>query len=301
MSKTLVAVVGPTGSGKTELAVFLAGEFETEIVSADSRQLFRGMAIGTAQPSPEQLRAVTHHFIASHDIADTVSCGRYEAEATTLLDRLFARHEVVITVGGSGLYIDALCNGIDPLPEGDPDLRRELRRRLTDEGLEVLVEELELLDPAYCEQVDRRNQQRIVRALEVCLQTGRPFSSFRQGTSIKRDFNIIKIGVRLDRAELYARIDRRVDAMMEAGLETEARALYPCRELNALQTVGYRELFDYFDGLSTRERAVELIKRNSRRYAKRQTTWFSRDGSTAWFAPTEPAAAVEYIRRKRVV
>ncbi|MDR0510784.1 MAG: tRNA (adenosine(37)-N6)-dimethylallyltransferase MiaA [Rikenellaceae bacterium] len=294
--KTLVIILGPTGSGKSDLAVRLAQKLDTEIVSVDSRQIYRGMAIGTAQPSTEQQRAVPHHFIASHEIDDAFTCGRYETEAIALLDRLFAVRDVVVAVGGSGLYIDALCNGMDSLPEGDPELRRELMRRLTENGLWSLAEELKRLDPEYYERIDRQNPQRIVRALEVCLQTGRTYSSLRKGTATKRDFDIIKIGMLLPREELYARIDRRVEAMMEAGLDAEARALYPYRQLNALQTVGYRELFDHFDGRRSLESAVELVKRNSRRYAKRQMTWFGRDKAIAWFDPRDPTAIEEHLK-----
>lgn len=294
-NKTAIVIVGPTGSGKTDLAVELAHHFDTEIVSADSRQIFRSMPIGTAQPSAEQLAQIPHHLIATEDITSDYTCARYETDALQALSDIFSRHDVAVVVGGSGLYIDALCHGMDNIPAIEPGVRAALKRQLDEEGLEPLAEELRATDPEYYEKVDRSNPQRVVRALEVIRQTGRSFSSFRTGEKAVREFNIIKIGTLLDRQQLYARINQRVDAMMAAGLEAEARALYPHRELNSLQTVGYRELFDYFDGTRTLDRAIELIKQNSRRYAKRQMTWFARDTSTAWFAPTDITQILRHI------
>ena len=259
-TKRLVVVVGPTGSGKTDLAIALAQHYGAPIVSTDSRQFYRGMPIGTAQPTAQQLRAAEHHFIASHDITQELSCGAYEVEALALLDRLFEQHRTVIAVGGSGLYIKALCEGMDELP-----------------------------------QVDRSNPARVVRALEVCLQTGRPFSELRLGRRRERPFDIVKIGIEVPREELYERINRRVDAMMAEGLEAEARALYPYRHLNALRTVGYRELFDFFEGRCSRDEAVEAIKRNTRRYAKRQMTWFRRDGEIRWFRRDDLEAMFRHV------
>lgn len=295
MTGTLIVIVGPTGSGKSDLAVEVARRWGAPIISTDSRQLFRGMAIGTAQPTEEQLSAVTHHFIASHDVDERYTAGRYEAEALALLDELFRTHRVVVAVGGSGLYVDALCGGMDALPECDQSLRDGLERRLSHNGLQDLLDELRERDPAYYEQVDRANPQRVMRALEVCIQAGRPYSELRSGRRAERGFRVVKIGTRLPREELYARIDHRVDGMMAAGLEREARTLYPRRELNALQTVGYRELFAHFDGTIGLPEAVELIKRNSRRYAKRQLTWFGRDDSIAWFDPADTTAVIEFI------
>ncbi len=296
MSKCrLVVIVGPTGSGKTDLSIRLAEYYRAPILSTDSRQIYKGMPIGTAQPEPGQLQRVEHHFIATHDITQDFNCGQFETEALRLLGELFAEHDTVIAVGGSGLYVRALCEGMDDLPEGSPELRAALAERLRREGLPVLAEELRRLDPEYYGQVDRENPARVLRALEVCLQTGRPYSSFRTGTRRRRDFGIVKIGVDLPREALYERIDRRVDLMMEAGLEAEARSLYPFRHLNALQTVGYKELFAYFDGTCTREEAVERIKRNSRRYAKRQLTWFRRDPEVRWFAPDRTEELISYI------
>lgn len=284
---TLIVIVGATGSGKTDLGITLAKHFNSVIISADSRQIFRNMAIGTAYPSPEQLAAVRHYFIASHEPSDHYTCGRYESNALALLDQLFENHKVVVAVGGSGLYIDALCNGMDSLPDVDPELRSSLELRLRQNGLSDLCEELQRLDPEYYKKVDRNNPKRVFRALEVCLQTGLPYSSLRSGNRAQRNFDIIKIGTLMPRDVLYERINRRVDLMIEAGLEAEARALYPLRELNSLQTVGYRELFDYFDGTTTRDKAIELIKRNSRHYAKRQMTWFGRDDSIMWLDPND--------------
>lgn len=293
--KRLLVVVGPTGSGKTDLSIRLARHYGAPILSTDSRQVYRGMPIGTAQPSEDQLEAAEHQFIASHDIEDNLNCGEYEVQALERLKELFERHDYVVAVGGSGLYVRALCEGMDDLPHADASLRAELSAQLAEKGVEALAERLRLLDPAYYERVDRNNPARVVRALEVCLQTGRPYSELRTGRRRKRDFETVKIGVDLPREVLYERIDRRVDAMMAAGLEAEARALYPFRGLNALQTVGYRELFDHFDGRTTLEEAVELIKRNSRRYAKRQLTWFGRDAEVRWFAPDDDRSIIEYV------
>lgn len=294
-TKRLIVIVGPTGSGKTDLSIRIARRYGAPVLSTDSRQMYRGMAVGTAQPSPEQLQEVEHHFIASHDIKDNLSCGEYEIQALARLDELFAAHDYVVAVGGSGLYVRALCEGMDDLPQADEQLRRELASRLATEGLESLAAQLKTLDPAYYDKVDRSNPARVVRALEVCLQTGLPYSQLRTGTPRPRSFGIVKVGVDMPRDMLYERIDRRVDCMLADGLEAEARALYPYRHLNALQTVGYREFFDYFDGRTTYDEAVALIKRNSRRYAKRQLTWFRRDGGIRWFGPDDTEAIISYI------
>ena len=293
--KRLIVIVGPTGSGKTDLSIRVAQHYHAPILSTDSRQVYRGMPIGTAQPTRDQLEAVEHHFIASHDIKDYLSCGTYEEQALKCLEELFGKHDVVVAVGGSGLYVKALCEGMDDLPEVDPELRASLNRRLSEEGLAVLADELREFDPTYYAQVDRSNPARVLRALEVCLQTGQPYSSFRTGVSHKRNFKIIKIGVEMPRDVLYDRINRRVDMMIEEGLEEEARHLSPYRELNSLRTVGYREMFDYFDGRTTREEAIELIKRNSRRYAKRQMTWFKRDEEVHWFSPQDFDLMINYV------
>lgn len=281
------------------MAVEIAKHFGAPIISTDSRQVYRNMAIGTAQPTKEELAAVKHYFIADREVEDDFNCGRYEVEALALLDKLFTEYKYVVAVGGSGLYIQALCSGMDALPEADEKIRAGLKQRLDQEGLDSLVEELQRLDPVYAEVVDRCNPARVMRALEVCISTGRPYSEQRSGTITERPFNIIKIATDIPRDILYERINKRVDIMVEEGLVEEVRNLYPKRELNALQTVGYRELFDYFDGKCSMEDAIELIKRNSRRYAKRQLTWFRRDAQTAWFNPSDLDAILEYIKSKR--
>lgn len=296
--KRLLVVVGPTGSGKTDLSIRLALHYGAPILSTDSRQVYRGMPIGTAQPSVDQLQAVEHHFIASHDLTDNLNCGEYEVQALARLEELFADYDWVVAVGGSGLYVRALCEGMDDLPQADEPLRRELERRLAEEGLGALAEELRELDPEYCRTADLNNPARVMRALEVCLQTHMPYSRQRTGERRPRPFEIVKIGIDLPRDVLYDRINRRVDRMLADGLEAEARALYPYRELNALKTVGYREFFDYFDGRIGYDEAVELIKRNSRRYAKRQLTWFRRDSEIRWFAPDDDAAIIAYVGSK---
>ncbi|MBR5850656.1 MAG: tRNA (adenosine(37)-N6)-dimethylallyltransferase MiaA [Alistipes sp.] len=294
-TKRLVVIVGPTGCGKTALSIRLAEHYRAPIISTDSRQFYRGLPIGTAQPTTDELARAEHHFIASHEPTDEINCGRYEVMALERLEELFREHDTVIAVGGSGLYVRALCEGMDELPEADEALRRELMIRLEQEGVTSLAEELKRLDPAYYEQVDRQNPSRVMRALEVCLQTGLPYSSLRKGERHERPFQIIKIGIDLPREELYARIDRRVELMMEEGLEAEARAVLPYRALNALQTVGYKELFAYFDGEISKEEAVALIQRNSRRYAKRQLTWFRRDAEVVWYRPDEDEAMIRHI------
>lgn len=294
---TLIVVAGSTGSGKTDLGIELARRFDAPVISFDSRQVFRGMAIGTAQPDAGQLAAAKHYFIADREVTEEYNSGKFAEEALVLLDRLFETHSYVIAVGGSGLYIDALCYGLDDLPEADKVLREKLEERLANEGIAVLAGELRSLDPDYYEGVDRNNPARVLRALEVCIATGKPYSGQRSGRRAERDFNVVKVGIEIPREELYERINRRVDIMMEDGLEAEARGLYHLKELNSLNTVGYRELFTYFDGESTLEEAVELIKRNSRRYAKRQATWFCRDGEITWFARDDFDKIENFIKK----
>ena len=297
-TKTLIVVVGATGSGKTDISLRLATHFAAPIISTDSRQFYRGIPIGTAQPTAEQLATAEHHFIASHELTDNFNCGEYEVQALARLEELFRQHDRVVAVGGSGLYIQALCEGMDNLPQADEQLRQSLTERLKSEGIESLLADLEHLDPVYYQQVDRQNPSRVLRAVEVCLQTGQPYSSLRTGERHKRDFNIVKVGIEWDREQLYDRINRRVDMMIDEGLEAEARAVYHLRHLNSLQTVGYREMFEYFDGTITREEAIELIKRNSRRYAKRQMTWFRRDEEIRWFAPTKIDAMIDFLENR---
>ena len=297
-TKYLIVIVGPTGSGKSDLAIEIAERYGAPIISTDSRQFYRGIPIGTAQPDAEQLQRVEHHFIASHDLKQEFNCGAYETEALAKLDELYRKHDIVVAVGGSGLYIKALCEGMDSLPEAEPELREELARRLRSEGLESLCEELHQRDPAYYEEVDRNNPARVLRALEVCITTGLPYSSMRTGEKRQRPFNIIKLGIDMERERLYERINRRVDVMMQQGLEQEARAVYHLRTLNSLQTVGYREMFDYFDGTISRDEAIELIKRNSRRYAKRQMTWFRRDEEIKWVDTANKQIIEEYLDSK---
>ena len=298
MGKTLIVIAGPTGSGKTDLSIQIALHYHAPIISTDSRQFYRGIPIGTAQPDAEQLQAVEHHFIASHDLTQDFNCGAYEQEALQRLEELFLQHDYVVAVGGSGLYIKALCEGMDDLPDVDPALRTQLADDMKQLGIDAMAERLRELDPAFYEVVDRKNPARILRALEVCIGTGMTYSSLRTGEKKERPFRIIKIATDMDRAVLYERIDRRVDIMVEQGLEQEARSVYHLRKLNSLQTVGYREMFDYFDGTISREEAIELIKRNSRRYAKRQLTWLRRDTEFAWFHPQEKAKIIEYIDAK---
>lgn len=298
MGKTLIVIAGATGSGKTDLSISIAQHYRAPIISTDSRQFYRGIPIGTAQPDAEQLQAVEHHFIASHDLTQDFNCGAYAQEALRRLEELFRQHDFVVAVGGSGLYIKALCEGMDNLPDAEPELRGSLQQQLQAEGVDAMAERLRELDPAYYEVVDRKNPARVLRALEVCITTGQPYSSMRTGARQPRPFNIVKIATDMERTLLYERIDRRVDIMIEQGLEQEARSVYHLRERNSLQTVGYREMFDYFDGKTTREEAIDLIKRNSRRYAKRQLTWFRRDAEFAWFNPRETEKIVEYIDAK---
>lgn len=297
-TKHLVVIAGPTGSGKTDLSIRVARYYHCPIISTDSRQFYRGIPIGTAQPTAEELQMAEHHFIADRELKDDFNSGAYETEALSRLEELFQKHDIVVAVGGSGLYIKALCEGMDDLPEVDPRLREELNTRCKAEGVEALAEELRSLDPDFYEVVDRKNPARVVRALEVCISTGKTYSSLRSGVKRQRPFNIIKIAVSMDREVLYERIDLRVDKMVQAGLYDEALKVYPLRELNALQTVGYREWFDHFDGKISREEAIELIKRNSRRYAKRQLTWFRADKDFEWFEPSETEKILEYIDSK---
>ncbi|MER2997886.1 tRNA (adenosine(37)-N6)-dimethylallyltransferase MiaA [Pontibacter populi] len=297
--KYVIVVVGPTAVGKTDLCVNLATHFNTEVVSADSRQFYKEMQIGTAKPTLAEQKAIPHHFVDSHSIAEEYNAGAYEQDALQVLDKLFKDHDVVIVTGGSGLYVRALCEGMDEMPETDPEIRTALTAKLEAEGLESLLARLQQLDPVYYSQVDKANPQRVIRALEVCLSSGQPYSSFRKSDKASRPFRTIKIGLTRDRQELYNRIDQRMDQMLQQGLLEEAKALYPYRSHNALQTVGYKEIFDYLEGKYDWEEAVRLLKRNSRRYAKRQLTWFTKHPEEyTWFHPQQWQEIVDFIVRK---
>ena len=287
MSTTLVVITGPTGVGKTELCIRLAERLHTDIINADSRQLYRDLPIGTAAPTAAQQARVRHYFVGTLGITDYYSAARYEADVLQLLEELFQTHDRLLLSGGSMMYIDAVCNGIDDIPTIRDDIREEMKRRYAEEGLPALVEELRQLDPEHYEVVDRNNPRRVIHALEICHQTGKTYTSFRTNTRKERPFNIVKIGLTRPREELYERINRRVDQMMEDGLLEEARAMYPLRHLNALNTVGYKELFCYFDGTWTLPEAVERIKGNTRRYCRKQLTWFKRDPEIHWFSPDD--------------
>lgn len=276
--KTLLVIAGPTAVGKTAYCVELAKKLQTDVVSADSRQFYRELTIGTAKPTPEEMQGVTHHFIDSHSIGETYTAGQYERDCLKLLDELFRKKDVVLLTGGSGLFLKVVTDGMDELPDPDPELRQKLRERLVTEGLPALLEELQRLDPVFYEKIDRQNPVRVLRALEVCLTTGQPYSSLRTGKKAERPFSSKKICLTRPRDELYARIDARMDAMLAAGLVEEARSLLPYRYHNALQTVGYQEVFGFLDGAYDDDEMVRLLKRNSRRYAKRQMTWFRNQG-----------------------
>ena len=279
----LTIIIGPTGVGKTDYAIDLALEYASPVISCDSRQIFKEMKIGTAPPSPEQLEQVKHYFIFSHSVTDYYTAGRYEIEALELLGELFKTHKRLVMAGGSGLYIDALCNGLDDFPPADQDLRERLSRQAdTAEGLAELAETLKKIDPQSYENIDLCNRQRVVRAVEVTMQTGRKFSDWRKNQKKERPFSICKIGIMRDREELYDRINRRVDIMMDNGLLDEVKSLKQFEQMPALRTVGYKEIFDHLNGEIPLEKAVELIKRNSRRYAKKQLTYWGRDKDIEW-------------------
>ena len=283
--KKLIVVVGPTASGKTAYAIELAKKYDTEIISADSRQFFREMSIGTAKPTPEELSQAKHHFIDSHSIMDSFSVGDFEKQALAVLDDIFKTHDAAIMAGGSGLYIKAVCEGFDDLPVASTGIRERLNREFEEKGITLLQEKLKVADPVYYDEVDLNNPQRLIRALEVWESTGRPFSSYRKAEAAQRPFEIKKIGLDLPREVLYQRINDRVDEMVKHGLVEEVRSLLPYRHLNALNTVGYSELFDHFDGKTDPNTAIALIKQNTRRFAKRQLTWFRKDTGIRWLKP----------------
>ncbi len=293
--KTLVVLIGPTGVGKTALSFTLAEWLGSPILSADSRQLYAEIPIGTAAPTKVEQERIKHYFIGSHHLTDYYSAAQYEIDVLKLTEELFTTHDTLLLTGGSMMYIDAVCKGIDDIPTVDDITRRTLLSRYEAEGLEPLVNELRLLDPEYYRIVDIKNPKRVIHALEICYMTGRTYTSFRTRTTKQRPFRIIKIGLRREREELYDRINRRVDQMISEGLIEEARNVYPHRHLNSLNTVGYKELFAHFDGECTLEFAIEKIKQNSRIYSRKQMTWFRRDEDIRWFHPDEQDAIVDYL------
>jgi len=296
--KHLICIVGPTAVGKTAVGITLASAFETEIVSADSRQFYKELEIGTAKPSLNELSEAPHHFINSLSIHDAYDVGKYEQEAMAKLEVLFQNNDAVILVGGSGLFVNAVCVGLDDLPDVKPNVRAELNAELKMGGLDRLNEELKSADPEYYEIVDLKNPQRVIRALEVIRSTGKKFSEFRKRQPANRPFNVITIGLELDREVLYNRIDQRMDGMIVEGLFEEAKRLYEHKDLNPLQTVGYSEIFAYLDGRYDKEESIRLLKRNSRRYAKRQLTWFKRNPETVWFDPQKIQDMLTYLKKK---
>lgn len=298
MGKRLIVLLGPTGVGKTELSIEIARHFHTSIISCDSRQIYREMRIGTAVPSREQLSAVPHFFIHTLSVKDYYNSWQFEQQALDKIRELHHTAEVVLLVGGSMMYIDALCKGIDDIPTIDPELREQLMNRMEVEGVVAIRDLLKKLDPVFYAQVDLNNAKRVLHAVEVCMMAGKPYSSLRTNQPKKREFDILKIGLNREKTELYDRIDKRVDIMLEEGLEGEARSLYPLRHLNPLNTVGYKEFFEYFDNKIDYEEAVRLIKRNSRRYAKKQLSWFRRDTAIHWFHPDDKENIFRWIEGK---
>ena len=295
MTKTLVVILGPTGVGKTDTCIKVAKHFNVPIINADSRQIFQELPIGTAAPTQAQQQEVKHYFVGNHHIDDYYSASMFEQDALHLLDQLFVSHDMALMSGGSMMYIDAVCNGIDDIPTVDDHTRQWMKRRLEEEGLPALVEELRTLDPEHYEFVDKNNPRRVVHALEICHMTGKTYTSFRTNQIKQRPFNIVKVGLNLPREQLYQRINQRVLNMLQEGLEAEARSVYPKRHLNSLCTVGYRELFDYFDGLCTLEEAVAKIQSNTRRYMRKQLTWFKKDDKIQWFSPNNIEEIINYI------
>ena len=298
MEKTLIVITGPTAVGKTALCMDLAKHFNTPIINADSRQIYRELKIGTARPSNKQMSEVKHYFVGTLGMDDYYSASLYEQQVLALLDDIFKTSDYALLSGGSMMYIDAVCNGIDDIPTVDDETRETLKKRLLMEGLESLCEELRQRDPEYYEIVDKQNPRRVVHALEICVMTGKPYSSFRTQEKKVRPFRIIKIGLTRPREELYKRINRRVDKMMKDGLLEEAKEMYPKREVNALNTVGYKELFEYMKGKFTLHEAVERIKGNTRRYARKQLTWYKKDEQIRWFHPDDKDEIISYIEQQ---
>lgn len=295
MKKTLIVILGPTGVGKTDVCLRVAEFFHIPIINADSRQIFQEIPIGTAAPTPQQQQQVKHYMVANHQLSDYYSASMFEQDVLKILDDEFQRHDIALLSGGSMMYVDAVCNGIDDIPTVDDETRDWMKERYAKEGLESLCEELKLLDPDYYAIVDKKNYRRVIHALEIIHCTGKTYTSFRTNTHKERPFNILKVGLTRDRNELYDRINRRVDKMMEEGLLDEARRMYPLRQLNALNTVGYKELFNYFDGVWTLEEAVERIKGNTRRYCRKQLTWYKNNPEITWFHPDHVEEIINFI------
>ena len=298
MKNFLIVLVGPTGVGKTDISIDIARYFKSEIISADSRQFFREMKIGTAVPTEQQLKTIKHYFIGFLSIKDYYSSSLFERDVLELLPKLFSKNNIILMSGGSGMYIDSVCYGIDDIPDVDPDIREKYIDQYNAEGIEGLRVTLKLLDPEHYANVDLKNYKRIIRALEICDTAGRPYSSFLKKQKRERDFVIIKIGLERPREDLYKRINSRVDNMVAMGLKNEAKQLYEFRNLNALKSVGYREFFDVFEGNISEEKAIELIKRNSRRYAKRQLTWWGKDKDIKWLNPEHTQEIIQFIENE---
>ena len=292
---TLIVITGPTAVGKTALTIEIAQRYGIPVINADSRQIYRELKIGTAAPTDEQLQAAKHYFVGTKSISDYYNASMYEQEVLELLENQFKTHNIQVLSGGSMMYIDAVCNGIDDIPTIRDDIREEMKRRYQEEGLEVLCKDLMRLDPEHYQIVDKQNHRRVIHALEICYQTGQTYTSFRKQEKKARPFRIVKIGLNRERNILYNRINARVDEMMERGLLEEAQSLYNQRHLNALNTVGYKEMFDYMDGRWTLEEAVERMKGNTRRYARKQLTWYKRDSEMKWFNPDDQEEIIKYI------
>ena len=295
MPHTLIVLIGPTGVGKTELSLSIAEHFQTCILSADSRQLYQDLKIGTAAPTPSQLARVPHHFVGTLGLTDYYSAAQYEADVLEKLEELFQHNDTVELTGGSMMYVDAVCKGIDDIPTVDKETRELMLQRYEEEGLETLCAELKILDPEYYQIVDLKNPKRVIHALEICYMTGKTYTSFRTQKHKERPFRIIQIGLTREREELYARINRRVDEMMQEGLLEEAKSVYPFKHLNSLNTVGYKEIFNYFDGEWSLDFAIEKIKQNSRIYSRKQMTWFKRNPNIQWFHPEQKEEIMNYI------
>jgi tRNA dimethylallyltransferase len=296
---TLVVITGPTAVGKTALCVKIAQHFKTEIISADSRQFYKELAIGTAKPTTDEMQNIKHHFIDSHSISENYNVNKFEKDALVILEKLFEKHQIVILTGGSGLYIDILCNGFDEeVPGSSPEIRKEINELHQKYGIEILQEKLKQLDPTFYAEVDLNNFNRLERAIEVCLLTGQKYSDIRKGNKQTRPFNILKIGLNRDRQELFDRINLRVDLMLDEGLEEEVKSVVNFKDNNALKTVGYAEMFDYLEGELSLTEATEKIKVNSRRYAKRQIGWFNKDKNYKWFHPSQIEEIKTYISSK---